>query len=571
MERLPEILLLKIFSFLTITELGKVAKVSLQWRRIAYDHALWKKVNLKRYPMMCEDTLCMLIRTRFSPFISVLNLGGCRVTHDVFIELSKRCRNLKYLIFGRGSKLRQPTTRRASYEFPSELEMLELRAVKGEFGFLRRLTRRLCNLKYLGIGNASSRGAMPHIFNKLQQLVMLDCTNCDTITDESVLKVAENCQLLESLCLNGCKHVYGRTFLSLLTSCPRLRTLLLRYTPLRDESLQLREWSQVPIEELDISACTNVTQIGLLSLLSRLRSLTYLNLSYCGVGRAVSDAVLIQMATQNTTAKLEMLDVRWSLHITPDALCALLRVCPVLRCLGVYQSTAITTSAMADILRALPKLETFEYGAYGRASLSDSMFIPNMIRHCPGLRSISLINFTTVDSFADGVLLDTLAENCTSLQRINLCEPDPSLIALLSLAPARTRSKVTQRWQCVLPPPAHTLDSVIAHISYSPPYLSWVHLLCTFYHLTVELFVSNAIHLNRRRKEIARTAFFSAVQKSAAVILISIYFCFVLWRKTRTQNSVLLLPRRVIYLLIGRGQGFTKTFCVAVWDGISFT
>lgn len=474
MDRLPEIILLKIFSFLTVGDLGKVAKVCFQWRRIAYDHSLWKAVNLKRYAInINEDTLYTLIKTRFSPFLSVLNLGGCRVTHELFTELSKRCRHLRFLVFGRGAKLRPPNSRRGStFDFPSELQMMELRPVKGDFAFLRRITRHLCKVKYLGIGNTSSKGTVPQIFNKMQELVMLDCTNCDTITDAVMSKVAENCPLLESICLNGCKYIYGRTFLELFRSCSRLRTLLLRYTPVRDDSLQVREWSCVPIEELDISACTNITEAGLIGLVSRVKTLKYLNLSYCGVGRAVTDAVLVQMATHNSGRNLEMLDVRWSLTLTPEALFSLLRSCPALKCLGVYQSSNINPSAMADILRVLPKLEVFEYGAFGKASLSESMFIPNMIRYCPLVESISLINFTSMDALADGVLLDALAENCAHLQRINLCEPDPTLLTLVSMAPPDTRAKVTQRWQCVLPPPSHTLDSVIARLNYSPYYSS---------------------------------------------------------------------------------------------------
>ena len=471
-EKLPEVVLLKVFSFLSLADLGRVAKVCWIWRRIAYDRSLWRCVNLRRYAAnLDEDTFHMLMRTRFSHRLTTLNLGGCRFSHCLLNELSRRCKHLKCIIFGRGSKLRQPSTKREiSYDFPSELELVELRPVKGDFNFLRRISRHFCNVKHLGIGGSSSKGIVPHVFAKMQQLVILDCTNCDMMNDEVISKIAQSCHALESLCLNGCKYIYGRTFSELFLNCTGLKTLLLRYTPVRDDCFHIREWSYVPVEELDISACTHITHIGLVSLIVRVKTLIYLNLSYCGVGRAVTDEVLLQMVSKNSCSRLEMLDVRWSLALTPGALHKLCRNAPNLKCLGVYQSSNINTPAMANILRVLSRLEILEYGAFGKASISDSLFIPNLIQHCPNIRIISLINFTSLNILTDGALFNALVERCPRLQRINLCEPDQTLLALISQVTPQCRSKVTQRWQCVLPPPAHTLDSIISKINYRPRY-----------------------------------------------------------------------------------------------------
>lgn len=475
MDCLPEIVLLKVFSFLPVADLGRAAKVCSDWRRLAYDHTLWKAVNIKRQAAkLDEDTLHMLIRTRFSHSLSILHLGGCKISLELLSELNRKCKSLKYLIFSRGSKLRPPSPppkyTEVTYEFPSQLELVELRPIKGDFAFLGRISRHFCEVKYLGVGNNSSKGAVPAMFSKMQRLVILDCTNCDTITDEVIGKVAECCPLLESFCLNGCKYIYGRTFCTLFRSCSRLRTILLRYTPVRDDCFVIPEWKYVPVEELDISACSNITQIGLISLVTHVKTLRYLNLSYCGVGRAVTDSVLLQMARLETGTNLEMLDVRWSLTLTPEALYILSRSCPKLKCLGVYQSSSINPSAMAEVLRMLPKLEVLEYGAFGKASISESMFFPNLIRHCESLEAVSLINFASMDSVADAVLMNALVENCRCLKRINLCEPDPTLLDLVQELPPSSRAKVTQRWQCVLPPPDHTLDAIIARLKYNPPH-----------------------------------------------------------------------------------------------------
>lgn len=471
MDELPDVILLKIFSYLPLADLGRASRVCYQWQIIAYDHSLWKAVNLRRVANnMTEELLQSLIKTRMSPLLSSLHFGGCKVSHVVFMELARKCKRIKHLVFGRGSKLKGSCMKRpATYDFPSELELLELRPVKGDFSFIRRISRHFCSLKYLGIGDTTSKGNFPHIFTKLNNLVILDCTNCATFTDDVLSKVAQNCPLLESVCLNGCKTVFGLTFSEFLSSCPRLKTLLLRYTPIRDECFSFRAWNNVQLQEIDISACAQLTQIGLCNLVSRMKSIRYLNLSYCGVGRAVTDAVLLEMASRRNCANLEMLDVRWSLTLTPDALFALAQASPKLKCLGVYQSSNISSAAMAEVLIALPRLETLEYGAFGKAALSDSMFIPNLIRYCKIIKSLSLINFASVDANSDTIVLNALSEGCAVIRRINFCEPDPSLLGLIQRVTNFTRSKITQKWQCVLPPPVHTLDTIIASLRYSHP------------------------------------------------------------------------------------------------------
>jgi len=72
---------------------------------------------------------------------------------------------------------------------------------------------------------------------------------------------------------------------------------------------------------------------------------------------------------------------------------------------------------MAEVLRMLPKLEVLEYGAFGKASISESMFFPNLIRHCESLEAVSLINFASMDSVADAVLKNfALFENASIRQ-----------------------------------------------------------------------------------------------------------------------------------------------------------
>lgn len=172
------------------------------------------------------------------------------------------------------------------------------------------------------------------------------------------------------------------------------------------------------------------------------------------------------MVQSGSCAKLEMLDIRWSIALTAGTLKYVFSACPLLKCLGIYQSTNITSFAMSEILRSLPKLEILEYGAYRKTSVSESAFLPNLTRFCHALRSLSVINFTSDNPVADANIIEVLISGCPLLERINLCDPDPSLICVFSLTSKRSRSIMTQKWQCVLPPPGFTLDTVLSKVKY---------------------------------------------------------------------------------------------------------
>ncbi|VDP30640.1 unnamed protein product [Schistosoma mattheei] len=45
--RLPEKIMLQIFSHLSHPELCNIARVCKMWRRLAYDHSLWQSLNLR--------------------------------------------------------------------------------------------------------------------------------------------------------------------------------------------------------------------------------------------------------------------------------------------------------------------------------------------------------------------------------------------------------------------------------------------------------------------------------------------------------------------------------------------
>ena len=116
LEELPNELLMKIFSFLEITNLLKCSQTSKRIRVICYDDSLWQMINLskKKVPTeflqkvisygckslnLNEATVVGTLRLEKESQLTNLDLSGCTASRRVFEELLKSCHYLQKLEF----------------------------------------------------------------------------------------------------------------------------------------------------------------------------------------------------------------------------------------------------------------------------------------------------------------------------------------------------------------------------------------------------------------------------------------------------------------------------------------
>ena len=90
MDRLPDSLMLRIFTQLSMTDLGKVSRVCQTWRRITHDPSIWRSVNLEKHARGMDDkSFQLLVKTRFGPALRHLNLANFAATSKMLQELAK--------------------------------------------------------------------------------------------------------------------------------------------------------------------------------------------------------------------------------------------------------------------------------------------------------------------------------------------------------------------------------------------------------------------------------------------------------------------------------------------------
>jgi len=456
--------LLRLFSFLDKIDLTQCNMVCKRWNVITKDKSLWRIVNFCPLQFNVDDHSFMSLTVSKMKYTQKIYLGSLRVTFKMLKNLAQNNKHLNTLIFGRGSTMEEVPSGRQKVAFPKYLQTLDLRLALGKFEFLNDLQRNFAYLKSLGVSsNCFDEDRLQVFFSRLPALQTVDLTNCLQIDDLGVELLANNCPCIKSLCLIGCRYVYGSTFDVLLAKCSNLRTLLLRYLKIEDDVISQNTWSSSNIEELDISACPRLTWQGLFRLLVQLKNLVYLNMSYCGEGNAVNDTVLTEMSSLGNLQQLRMLDIRWSFYITSDVLDAFLSKCLSLEYLGIYQSFHIFSEHLAEVIPKLPYLKILEFGASYPQELSLSNIIPQLILTTRGLEVLSLINFTAVQTNLVFKYLKTLIKKCSKLKRINFCDCSADLVRVGKQATEKYKHiEVTVKWECALPPPNDTLDAIVS-------------------------------------------------------------------------------------------------------------
>ncbi|XP_002154515.3 F-box/LRR-repeat protein 20-like [Hydra vulgaris] len=454
--------ILRLFAFLDLKTLSSVNQMCRRWYYISKDKSLWRSVDFSPYKITFEEPAFENFTKKNLKDTIKLNLGSLYVTSKMLRSIADNCHKLSILLFGRSCVAEIKKRRRKSF-FAKNLQTLDLRSSLGSFEFLVDVDQKFPNITNIGIGPRSfGRYKLPYIFSKLTNVRIIDFTNCLEIDDNGINVLATNCQKIESICLIGCRHVYGKSFACLLRNCQNLKTLLIRYLKINDDIFAQKIWDGCVIEELDLSACPRITWQGLFALLAQLKHVHYLNLSYCGEGRAVNDIVLSQMVNSGMSTKLRMVDLRWSFHISPNALGNFLTKCKHLEKFGIYQSFQITADNIADFLIHLPSIKILEFGGSYQQELNRSHLIPMLLKTAKNLEVLSLINFTSTNLIEDYKNIKTLITTKSKLTRINFCDSSPELVKIAKeIAQGVKQIKITVKWECALPPPVITLDSIL--------------------------------------------------------------------------------------------------------------
>ncbi|XP_075986606.1 F-box/LRR-repeat protein FipoQ isoform X2 [Anticarsia gemmatalis] len=331
-EKLPDKVLLNIFSYLTHREICRMATVCKRWRMVAYDTRLWTHVSLRPeisgLHVGSLESLLALISIRFGPSLRYIELPIELITHTVLHELAAKCPNLTHMLldFSTAMQLHDFSEMQA---FPTKLRYLCICLSEVIFmeGFMRKIYNFINGLEILHLIGTYEKveeeeEEIYEVINvhKLKSatpnLRVINLYGINFVDDSHIDAFSSNCIQLECLAVNFCNKVTGSTMKTLFQRSRRLTCLLMNGCSLQSEHVMQVEWEKSSIQELDVTA-TDLSTECLIDMLTRIQNLRFLS---AGQINGFNDSVLKAWMEAGTARNLVGLDVDSSDNLSDEAL-----------------------------------------------------------------------------------------------------------------------------------------------------------------------------------------------------------------------------------------------------------
>nr|CAD7428684.1 unnamed protein product [Timema monikensis] len=412
-EKLPDKVLLNIFSYLSHREICRVARVCKKWRMMAYDTRLWKSVSLRPeisgLHVGSLESLLALISIRFGPSLRYIELPIELITHTVLHELANKCPNLTHMLldFSTAMQLHDFSEMQA---FPTKLKYMVICLSEVIFmeGFMRKIYNFINGLEILHlIGTYEKveeeeeeiyevinvhklKGATPN-------LRVINLYGINFVDDSHIEAFSSNCIQLECLAVNYCSKVTGSSLKTLFQRSRRLRCLLMNGTSedvhhisgLVSEHVLQVEWEKAALQELDITA-TDLSTEALIDMLTRIPGLRFLS---AGQLNGFNDSVLKAFMELGNPRNLIALDLDSSDNLTDDALHKFLsRYGHQLWGLALSGMPHITDQLWQSVLPILNNAKIVVMGTQERlgVNIHVDQLMDGIANNCPNLERLEL-------------------------------------------------------------------------------------------------------------------------------------------------------------------------------------
>ncbi|KAI7693027.1 F-box/LRR-repeat protein 7 [Sarcoptes scabiei] len=336
LDKLPDKIILKIFSYLPHCEIGRLARVCRKWRMIACDSRLWTHVSLRPevsgLHVSSLETLLALISMR--PSLRYIELPIELITHTVLHELANKCVNLSSMLLDFSTAM-QLHDFNDLHSFPTKLRTMCICLSEVIFmeGFMRKIYNFINGLEVLHLIGTYEKAVedeeeeiyevvnIHKLKSAIPNLRVVNLFGINFVDDSHVESLSSNCIQLECLALNFCVKFTGSVLRVLFNRCKRLRSLLLQHTNLQDEHLMNVDWEKTSLSELDITA-SELSSECLINVLCRIPALRYLS---AGQQDGFTDVVLKEYMDKGNTKQLIAIDLDRNENLSEEMLLKFLK------------------------------------------------------------------------------------------------------------------------------------------------------------------------------------------------------------------------------------------------------
>ncbi|KRX18259.1 F-box/LRR-repeat protein 2 [Trichinella nelsoni] len=265
-RKLPEELILRIFSYLDIVSLCRCAQVCRTWNILALDGSNWQNVDLFQFQKDIKASVVENLAKRCGGFLKKLSLRGCESVQDGALDtFARKCNFIEELNLEKCKRLSDSTCESLGLHC-KRLRVLNLDCISGitERG-LKFISDGCPNLEWLNISwcNHISDEGLEAIAKGSKRMKALICKGCTGLTDEGLRHVGEHCHDLRVLNLQSCSHITDQGISYIANGCHRLDYLCLSMcSRITDRALQSLSLGCQLLKDLEVSGCSLLTDSG---------------------------------------------------------------------------------------------------------------------------------------------------------------------------------------------------------------------------------------------------------------------------------------------------------------------
>eukprot|EP01090_Pellita_catalonica_P015094 TRINITY_DN3994_c0_g1_i1.p1 TRINITY_DN3994_c0_g1~~TRINITY_DN3994_c0_g1_i1.p1 ORF type:complete len:802 (-),score=55.12 TRINITY_DN3994_c0_g1_i1:40-2226(-) len=342
-------------------------------------------LDLSRCYTLTHDIVANIARA--CPQLRSLVLSGTKISDLTLNEISVNCKYLNTLIINGCANV----TDEGMKNLPTSLLCLDVSNCKITDKGLALIAARQASLTAFKIagGKITDQGLQSCSF---PHLVSLDLSNSPHITGTSFPWISALSPKLEHLNASCCRALVASAFSS--ARFGNLQTLdLTRCLCVSDDTLlDISKLGNGGLKKICLGDCEDVSDVGLVQLLSLHHDLEKVDLSKC---MHLTDEAVNALAF-HAQASLTRLSLSGCTKITDKALRILGQSCLGLVWLDISGCESVTDSGLAAIASGCPALENLSLAECTRIS---DPGIADLARKCPHLQSLS-VAFCTVSNMA---------------------------------------------------------------------------------------------------------------------------------------------------------------------------
>ena len=315
---LHEEVVLRIFSFLPLSDLIRVSRVCRWWYRLSFDRFLFKNVDLRPFATRLTDPVKMelLFTKRMASIVQCLDLSGFNISGETLRILASSCSQLRVL------KLKSVTFTpgtKGKDIFPENLKVLDIRFSQGHPGVYRAIATSLENIRSLRLCDAFlytllQDGTLKTTIKNLKYLRELDLSHCHLL-DDNTLSLFTSCSRLEALSVRKCFMLTGSFVNDFIQSCVHLKTLILDGISISDNTLQNIMWDRSNLAHLELGCCPLISSRALNLALNRITTIIH-SLEYLGPcsnkdNKALDEETILELETGLSKRRACKLTLTW--------------------------------------------------------------------------------------------------------------------------------------------------------------------------------------------------------------------------------------------------------------------